>query len=165
MKQDPDMSLFVKHVADKQQSLRQYPVFLWRYGRHCGLVPVRRLPTQSQSRHFGSVSEKKTRSEHVTQNALAARNNEAYGQANGRQSFSTVLRYHKNTGHGNFFIGRFQTRARNGLSVWDSPTDTPSSIFSEGRGRLYTGYLKRIIHLQTVRQNWRIKSGGLFIQN
>ena len=33
------------------------------------------------------------------------------------------------------------------------PTDTPSPIFSEGRGRLYTGYLKRIIHLQTVRQN------------
>ena len=38
-------------------------------------------------------------------------------------------------------------------------------FFSEGRGRLYTGYLERIIHLQTVRQNWRIKSGGLFIQN
>ena len=34
-----------------------------------------------------------------------------------------------------------------------------------GRGRLYTGYLKRIIHLQSVLQNWRIKSGGLFIQN
>ena len=33
------------------------------------------------------------------------------------------------------------------------PTDTPSPIFSEGRGRLYTGYLKRIIHLQTVRKN------------
>ena len=38
-------------------------------------------------------------------------------------------------------------------TVAPSPTDTPSSIFSEGRGRLYTGYLKRIIHLQTVRQN------------
>ena len=33
------------------------------------------------------------------------------------------------------------------------PTDTLSPIFSEGRGRLYTGYLKGIIHLQTVRQN------------
>ena len=33
------------------------------------------------------------------------------------------------------------------------PTDTPSPIFSEGRGRLYSGYLKRIIHLQTVPQN------------
>ena len=25
----------------------------------------------------------------------------------------------KNTGHGNFVIGRFHTRARNGSSVWD----------------------------------------------
>ena len=33
------------------------------------------------------------------------------------------------------------------------PTDTPSPIFPDGRGRLYTGYLKRIIHLQTIRQN------------
>ena len=33
------------------------------------------------------------------------------------------------------------------------PTDTPSPIFSEGRGRLYTGYLKLIFHLQTVRQH------------
>ena len=46
-----------------------------------------------------------------------------------------------------------------------SPTDTPFQFCSEGRGQLYTGYLERIIHLQTVRQNWRIKSGGLFIQN
>ena len=38
-------------------------------------------------------------------------------------------------------------------TVAPSPTDTPSPIFSEGRGRLYTGYQKRIIHLQTVRQN------------
>ena len=46
------------------------------------------------------------------------------------------------------------------------PPQTPLSVFfcSEGRGRLYTGYLERIIHLQTVRQNWRIKSGR-FIQN
>ena len=52
------------------------------------------------------------------------------------------------------------------FTVAPSPTDTPSPIFfAEGRGRLYTGYLKRIIHLQTVSQNWRIKSGGLFIQN
>ena len=38
-------------------------------------------------------------------------------------------------------------------TVAPSPTDTPSPIFSEGRGWRYTGYLKRIIHLQTVRQN------------
>ena len=83
------------------------------------------------------------------------------------QSFAII----KNTGQGNFVIGRFQTRARNGLSVWDWPVHSRplphrrfSDFFSEGRGRLYTGYLKRIIHLQTVRQSWRIKSGGFFIQ-
>ena len=84
----------------------------------------------------------------------------------------------KNTGHGNFVVGRFHTRARKWIirlrlacvhcTVASSPTDMhPFSIpfFSEGRGRLCTGYLERIIHLQTVRQNWRIKSGGLIIQN
>ena len=39
------------------------------------------------------VWENKTPSHHVTRTALAARNNEAYGQRNGRQSFCTVLRY------------------------------------------------------------------------
>ena len=53
---------------------------------------VRRLPTQSRSRHFGGVSEKKTRSDHVSGNALAARNNKDYGQGNGSQSFCKVLR-------------------------------------------------------------------------
>ena len=37
---------------------------------------------------------RKTRSDHVIRNALAARNHETYGQGNGRQSFCTVLRYH-----------------------------------------------------------------------
>ena len=48
----------------------------------------------------------------MTLNALAARNNEAYGQvtADSRsvQSFCII----KNTGHGNFVVGRFHTRAR-----------------------------------------------------
>ena len=81
----------------------------------------------------------------------------------------------KNTGHGNFVVGRFHTRARKWIIrlrlacvQWPPPPQTCTPFpfyFSEGRGRLYTGYLERIIHLQTVRQNWRIKSGGLFIQN
>ena len=54
-------------------------------------------------RHFGGVSEKKTLSDHVTRNASATRNNEAYGQGNGdsrsAQSFAII----KNTGHGNCF--------------------------------------------------------------
>ena len=32
------------------------------------------------------------------------------------------------------------------------PTDTPSPIFSEGRGRLYTGYLEQIIPSSKVRR-------------
>ena len=81
-------------------------------------MPVRRLPTQSRPRHFGGIPEEKEKretvrnSDHVTRNALAVRNNEAYGQvmADSRsvQSFCII----KNTGHGNFVIGRFHTRAR-----------------------------------------------------
>ena len=69
------------------------------------------------------------------------------------QSFAII----KNTGHGNFVTGRFHTRARDYPSetslytVALFPTDTSSPIFSEGSGRPYTGYLERIIHLQTVR--------------
>ena len=33
------------------------------------------------------------------------------------------------------------------------PTATNSPVFSEWRGRLYTSYRKRIIHLQTIPQN------------
>ena len=64
------------------------------------------------------------------------------------QSFAII----KSTEHGNFVIGRFHARARNGLSVWDEsvyshalPTDTPSPIVCEGRAWLYTGFLERII--------------------
>ena len=62
------------------------------------------------------------------------------------QSFAII----KNTGHGNFVIGRFHARARNGLSVeaslctvLPSPQTPLLRFFSEGRGRLYTGYLER----------------------
>ena len=78
------------------------------------------------------------------------------------QSFAVI----KETGHGNFVIGRFQTRARNGLSVWDWPvysrplTDRhPFADFSERRGRLYTSQSQT----NNPSSNWRIKSGGLFI--
>ena len=57
----------------------------------------------------------------------------------------------KNSEHRNFVIGRFQTRARNELFVWDWPVHSrpapplphrhPSPIFSVGRGRLYIAYL------------------------
>ena len=78
----------------------------------------------------------------------------------------------KNTGHGNCVLAVFTLELEMDYpsetslcTVAPFPTDTSSPIFSEGSGRPYTGYLERIIHLQTVRRNWRIKSGGLFIQN
>ena len=50
------------------------------------------------------------------------------------QSFATI----KNTGHKNFVISRFHTRARNGLTglctVAPCPRDTPSPIFFWGEG-------------------------------
>ena len=48
----------------------QRPFDLPRLGRSKGLC--------SQGIHFGDVSETKSRSDHVTRNASAARNNEAY---------------------------------------------------------------------------------------
>ena len=50
-------------------------------------------------------------------------------------------------------------------TVAPSPTDTPSPIFFSPRDGAAVHKLKRIIHLQTVRQYSRIKSGGLFVQN
>ena len=63
------------------------------------------------------------------------------------QSFAII----KNTGRGNFLLAVFKLElemdypSETGLcTVAPSPTDTPSSISSEGRVRLYIGYLKRI---------------------
>ena len=93
VKQHAEMSLFVKHIADKQTIPCNNSLFFSDAKVDIAMPSpcpaVRRLPTQSRSRHFGGVSEKKTRSDHVTRKALAARNNEAYGQGNGRQSFCT----------------------------------------------------------------------------
>ena len=143
------MSLFVKHVADKQQFHVTIPCFSLR---------LRRLPTQSQSRHFSGVSEKKKpRSDHVTRNASAARNNEAYRQGNGRQSFCTVLPYIKNTGHGNCFTLAFFTlelemdypSETSPCTVTPSPTDTPSPLLLlRGGGGCTQAIRKWIIHLQ-----------------
>ena len=113
----------------------------------------------------------RTCSDHVTRNALAARNNEAL-RTSQRQ---TVVLYSpwlslKKLDAGIFVIGRIHTRARNWLSVCDwplhsrpLPPQTPLLRFFFWReAPLYIGSLKWIIHLQTVRQNWWIKSGELF---
>ena len=68
----------------------------------------------------------RTRSDHVTRKALAARNNEACGQGNGRQSFRTVFCYHYKHWTREFWYWPFShTRARNGLSVEDWPVYSP----------------------------------------
>ena len=66
-----------------------------------------------------------------------ARNNKAYGQGKTAdrgsvQSFATI----KNTGHGNFFVGRFTLELETDYpsetrlcTVAPFPTDTPSPIF------------------------------------
>ena len=58
----------------------------------------------------------------------------------------------KNTGHGNFALAVFTLELEMDYpsetslcTVAPFPTDTSSPIFSEGSGRPYTGYLKRII--------------------
>ena len=81
------MSLFVKHVADKHYISLFFPD---------ASVDIAMPSLCTASSHAVSVKafRWRTRSDHVTRNALAARNNAAYGQGNGRQSFRTVLHYH-----------------------------------------------------------------------
>ena len=110
MKQNAEMSLFVKQVINNSLFFFDATVDI--------AMPI--LCTASS--HAISVKafrwricEKNTRLDHVTRNALAARNNEAYGQGNGRESFCTFVRYLL------LVIGSFNTRARNRLSVLDKP--------------------------------------------
>ena len=98
----------------------------------------------------------------MTRNTLAARNNEAYGQGNGRQSFRTVLRYHSKTlDTGILLLAVFtlelemdypsETRdfivSWSEISLWTvapSPQTTLLRFFLRGGGGLYTGYLERL---------------------
>ena len=130
---------------------------------------------------------KKTRSDHVTRNALAVRNNEAYNTDKSRQ---TVVLYSpfciiKNTDpwHGNFVVGRFHTRARKWIirlrpslcTVAPSPTDTLFRFFFWGEGaavhRLsgtdnpssncpskFADKVRRIVHSKLKPFNFQIKT-------
>ena len=107
----------------------------------------------SASSHAVSVKafQWRTRSDHVTRKASAARNNAAYGQGNGRQSFRPSLSL-KTLDTGILLLAvftlvlemdhPFETRL---CTVAPSPQTNLLRFFSEGRGRLYTGYLERII--------------------
>ena len=81
MKQHAEMPLFVKHVADKQHSLFFSD----------STVDIAMPSPCTASSHAISVKafRWRTRSDHVTRNALAAQNNAAYGQGNGK----TVVPY------------------------------------------------------------------------
>ena len=69
----------------------------------------------------------------MTRNGLAARNNEAYGQDNGRQSLCTILRYP----HKSLFKLELEVDYSSETSLCTlapSPTDTLSQIFFFLRG-------------------------------
>ena len=121
-----EMSLFVKHVAYKQQFHVTIPCFsltLWR------------LPTQSRSRHFGGVCEKKlagtTSPETHQPRGIMRPSGKATADRRSVQSLAII----KNPGHGNCFtLAVFtlelemdylsiQTRL---CTVTPSPTDTTS---------------------------------------
>ena len=119
------MSLFVKHVADKQQFLVTIPYFS---------LTLRRLPTQSRSRHFGGVSEKKNRSDHVTEThqprGRMRPTDKAKAGSRSVQSFAII----KNTRHRNCFTLAVFTlelemdypSETSLCTVTPFPTDTPS---------------------------------------
>ena len=84
----------------------------------------------------------RTRSDHVTRNALAAWNNEAFEQGNGRRSFCTVLRVSLKTLDTGILLSAVFTleleidypSETSLCTVAPSPTDTPSPIFFWGEG-------------------------------
>ena len=88
------MSLFVKHVSDKQQFHVIIP---------CFSLMLRRLSTQSWSRHFGGVSEKKlahtTCPETHQPRGIMRPTDKETADSRSVQSFAII----KNTGHGNCF--------------------------------------------------------------
>ena len=87
----------------------------------------------------------RTRSDHVTRKTLAARNNEACGQGNGRQSFRTVFRYHYKHWTREFCYWPFShTRARNGLSVGDWPVYSPHHPLAPPQTTLLRFFLRGV---------------------
>ena len=116
----------------------------------------------SASSHAISVKafQWRTRSDHMTRKASAARNNAAYGQGNGK----TVVPYSpslslKRLDTGILLLAVFtldlemdHPSETSLCTVAPSPQTPLLRFFSEGRGRLYTGYLERIILSSKVRR-------------
>ena len=107
----------------------------------------------------------RTRSDHMTRKASAARNNAAYGQGNGK----TVVPYSpslslKTLDTGILLLAVFTLELEMDhpsetslCTVAPSPQTPLLRFFSEGRGRLYTGYLERIIPSSKVRRIVHLK--------
>ena len=101
-----------------------------------------------------------TQSDHMTRKASAARNNAAYGQGNCK----TVVPYSpslslKTLNTGILLLAVFtldlemdHPSEKSPCTVAPSPQTPLLRFFSEGRGRLYTGYLGRIILSSKVRR-------------
>ena len=102
----------------------------------------------------------RTRSDHMTRKTSAARNNAAYGQGNGK----TVVPYSHSLSLETLDKGILLLAVFTLDLEMDHPSETslctvaPSPqtpllrFFSEWRGRLYTGYLERIILSSKVRR-------------
>ena len=102
----------------------------------------------------------RTRSDHMTRKASAARNNAAYGQGNG----NTVVPYSPSLSletldTGILLLAVFtldlemdHPSEASLCTVAPSPQTTLLRFFSEGRGRLNTGYLERIVLFSKVRR-------------
>ena len=120
-------------------------------------VPLLMRPAQTARQQRGG-EKGGNKIENITEGIMRP-TDKATADSRSVQSFTII----KNTGQGNFVIGRFHTRARNGSSVWDYPVYSRPlphrhlfSGFFWGRGRLYTGSLERIIPSSKVR--WIVHS-------
>ena len=107
VKQHAEMSLFVKHVADKHYISLFFPD---------ATVDIAIPSLCTASSHAVSVKafRWRTRSDHVTRKARIMRpTDKVTADSRSVQSFAII----KNTGHKILVIGRFHTRVRNGSSV------------------------------------------------
>ena len=90
-------------------------------------VPVRQLARPSKSAHFSDVSKTtKTPSDHVTRNALAARNNEAWGL--GKKTSETLEDKLKNIYK--YFFNKLET-SRDVIVIYKELMEDEINVFNE----------------------------------
>ena len=90
-------------------------------------VPIRRLARPSKSAHFSDVSKTtKTPSDHVTRNALAARNNVAWGL--GKKTSETLEDKLKNIYK--YFFNKLET-SRDVIVIYKELMEDEINVFNE----------------------------------